>query len=100
MADSWIGGTTAVIQIGDLVNNAEESDRAVLSYAQGVHERAKEAGGSFRAVWGDHDLENLPKLLPKPFVPPEWFSLMLVRFNIWNTLDCAIGIVQNGWTTY
>ena len=51
----------------------------MLSYAQNVHERAKEAGGSFRAVWGDHDVDNVPKLLPKPFVPPEWFSLMLVR---------------------
>lgn len=78
-ADTWIGGTTAVIQIGDLVNNAEESDRAVLSYAQRLHEQADASGGSFRAVWGDHDVENLPKLLPKPFVPPEWFSLMLVR---------------------
>ena len=53
----------------------------VLSYAQNVHEQAKQAGGSFRAVWGDHDVDNVPKLLPKPFVLPEWLSLMLVRMS-------------------
>lgn len=28
-AGAWVGGSTAVVQIGDLLNNAEESDRAV-----------------------------------------------------------------------
>ena len=54
--NAWTGGTTSVIQLGDLVTDANPADLRLLEYAQRLQMAAAKEGGSLRAVLGDHDI--------------------------------------------
>ena len=54
--NAWTGGTTSVVQLGDLVTDANPSDLRLLEYAQRLQMAAAKEGGSLRAVLGDHDI--------------------------------------------
>ena len=76
---AWIGGTTAVVQIGDLLNKSEQRDKNTLTYIAHIEKKARDAGGSVIVTVGDHDLHNAPKLwkstrLNEPF--PKWMRAL------------------------
>lgn len=60
--NTWIGGATTVVQIGDLLNKAESRDKQTLSYIINIEQQARAAGGKLIVTVGDHDLHNAPKL--------------------------------------
>ena len=71
----WIGGSSIVVQIGDLLNKAEQRDKETLAYITDIERQARDVGGAVVVTVGDHDLHNAPKLWRewnegmKPFHP-------------------------------
>jgi len=59
---TWIGGSDIVVQIGDLLNKAEQRDEETLAYMTEIERQARAAGGAVVVTVGDHDLHNAPKL--------------------------------------
>ena len=60
--NTWNGGTDIAVQIGDLLNKAEQRDLDTLLYIINIEKQAREAGGGLVVTVGDHDLHNLPKI--------------------------------------
>ena len=78
----WIGGNDIVVQIGDLLNKAEQRDIDTLLYISNIEEKSRAAGGSIVVTVGDHDLHNVPKIWKdivspnKPF--PTWMHVVYI----------------------
>ena len=56
--DEWIFGSNTVIQMGDLIDRGE-NDREVLEYAMNLENIAKNAGGEYIQLLGNHEIMNL-----------------------------------------
>lgn len=56
-SDRWSGGTLVVVQTGDLVDRGDD-DRKILDLVESLKKQAKEAGGAFVALNGNHEIMN------------------------------------------
>ena len=71
--DEWVGGALTVVQLGDLIGRSDE-ERQVLDFVFDVQRKARQAGGRFHALIGNHEvfggrLDN-QAIGPDPF--PSW----------------------------
>jgi calcineurin-like phosphoesterase family protein len=72
-SDEWVGGSLTVVQLGDLVGRSDQ-EREVLDFVFALQRRARQAGGTFHALIGNHEvfggrLDN-QAVGPNPF--PAW----------------------------
>ncbi|XP_028547571.1 shewanella-like protein phosphatase 1 isoform X1 [Dendrobium catenatum] len=56
--DSWIGGETVVVQLGDILDRGED-EIAILSLLRSLHIQAKSSGGAVFQVNGNHETMNV-----------------------------------------
>ncbi len=75
---NWIGADSAAVQVGDLIDQAAKADLQTLSYVKSLAKQAQAAGGLFKVVLGDHDVNNLP-LLWRGQNLPWWMDLAVVH---------------------
>ena len=55
--DRWIGGSMAVVQLGDILDRGDR-ERAIIDLFEKLERRAAAAGGSFTWLLGNHELMN------------------------------------------
>ena len=56
--DSWIGGTTHLVQTGDFLDRGAES-RKVMDLLMSLEEQAAKAGGAVHVLLGNHEVLNI-----------------------------------------
>jgi hypothetical protein len=56
--DSWIGGTTHMVQTGDFLDRGAES-RKVMDLLMSLEEQAAKAGGAVHVLLGNHEVMNI-----------------------------------------
>eukprot|EP01065_Artemidia_motanka_P029663 TRINITY_DN35752_c0_g1_i1.p1 TRINITY_DN35752_c0_g1~~TRINITY_DN35752_c0_g1_i1.p1 ORF type:complete len:586 (+),score=137.17 TRINITY_DN35752_c0_g1_i1:84-1841(+) len=55
---NWVGGTTTLVQMGDIVDKGPYSAQ-LCKYLGKLRSQAREAGGDVRTLMGNHELMNL-----------------------------------------
>lgn len=58
--DAWIGGALVVVQTGDEIDRGDQ-DREVLDLIDKLKREAKDAGGAFLALSGNHEIMNVQR---------------------------------------
>lgn len=56
--DTWIGGSLVVVQVGDQLDRGD-NERAILEFFDRMPEEAKQAGGAFYILNGNHEVMNI-----------------------------------------
>jgi len=56
--DGWSGGTTVVVQTGDVLDRGDD-ERAILDMFERLNEDAKKLGGAVRVLLGNHEVMNV-----------------------------------------
>ncbi len=68
---TWVGGTTVVVQTGDQLDRGD-GERAILDLFESLSEQAWAAGGGFYPLLGNHEIMNLA--LDLRYVTPGGFA--------------------------
>lgn len=55
---NWIGGTTKIVQVGDIMDRGREDIRTLLLLLS-INKRAREKGGGIYFIVGNHEMLNL-----------------------------------------
>lgn len=56
--DNWVGGTTVVVQTGDVLDRGD-GERAIIELLQKLQAQAQKAGGRVHTLHGNHELMNV-----------------------------------------
>ena len=57
-SDAWSGGSTVVVQTGDVLNRCDD-ERAILDFLERLADEAKNAGGAVHQLNGNHEVMNI-----------------------------------------
>ena len=78
--DNWTGGSTVLVQTGDLVERGT-AVRQVLDLVMSLQQQAPAAGGRVIAMLGNHEVSNLLGYLDYQSTPPDVYATIFAGFT-------------------